>query len=292
MRKAIITVYYPSKENIANIIDIANQVDKLFVCDNSLTNKFDLFFAGNKKIEYIHFGENLGLSIAFNKILKNSCYDWNDDDYVIFFDQDSIISENYIDILVGEYKKMKSLDENIGCLGPVYFNNSNNTIEIPKAKIEIVEKCYKVKSIITSSMITTYKNLKEISFWNENVFLDMADWDLCWRMIAQGKICCLSENVVLNHTIGNGQKKIGIIKIRVGSPIREYYQTRDCLYLLKESYVPLKYKIRFVAMVTIRPIIHILFLENKSERLFYIKKGILDFFKNIRGELKENTKNR
>ena len=24
--------------------------------------------------------------------------------------------------------------------------------------------------------------LKDISFWNEQIFLDMADWDFCWRL--------------------------------------------------------------------------------------------------------------
>lgn len=61
----------------------------------------------------------------------------------------------------------------------------------------------------------------------------------------------------------NGEKKVGPIKLRVGQPFREYYQTRDALYLLQENYVPLKMRLRLIANVTIRPVVHYLMLDDK-----------------------------
>ncbi len=289
MIRAIITVYHPSQENLQNIKNISKQVDSTIICDNSPNYCNELKNLQN--INYVWFGQNLGLSKAFNNVLQNKEFGWQDDDYVIFFDQDSNINDNYIESLLTEFEEVKRMDSNIGALGPVFFNNSNNTIEKPKLFKQVNQYSFKVKSIITSSMLTTYKILKEIDYWNEFVFLDMADWDLCWRLEQKNYNCYMTEIVTLNHTLGNGEKKIGPLRIRIGNPIREYYQTRDCLYLLHMSYVPIKYKVRFIAMVTIRPIEHLLFLKDKKERLKYIYLGIKDYRNKIYGEFKTYERN-
>ena len=114
--------------------------------------------------------------------------------------------------------------------------------------------------------------------------MDFVDWDLCWRMKNEGLICGITERTILNHSVGRGEKRIGFIRLRVGQPIREYYQIRDALYLLKERYVPMKMRVRLLAMVTVRPIVHFLLLNNKMDRLMYIKRGIIDYRQSIHGE--------
>lgn len=283
MIRAIITLYNPQKKNIENVLELAKQVDQVLVCDNSKMSNKTYFNYSN--IHYYSLKKNLGLSMAFNRVLKNKDIQWNDEDYIFFFDQDSTISKNHIKNMIDEYDSLLSSGYKIGCLGPIYFNNSSNTIEIPKLKISLNKYSYSVKSIITSSMLTTYKNLKEIDFWNEEIFLDMADWDLCWRFIDKGYLCCLTNKVVLNHTLGEGDKKFLFTRVKTSAPIREYYQTRDCLVLIKKKYVPFKFKCRFVAMLTIRPILHIIFQKDKKKRFKFIIRGIKDYRNNKKGEI-------
>ena len=280
---ALISLYNPTEKNIENIYSISQQVDKIFLCDNSSKNNN---YLSNKiqNSKYIFFNENKGLSKAFNFILKDKNNFFLDEDFIIFFDQDSKITDNFITKLIYQYNKVKTY-KNIGCIGPVYYNQSNNTVETPRKKIKITESCYSVTNIITSSMLSKYGDLKEIGFWNEDMFLDLADWDICLRFLKVGKICCLTDAVSLTHRLGLGEKKIFFLKLRVGSPFREYYQTRDCLYLLKKNYLPIKIRIRCLEIVTIRAILHLLFLDNFTERFFYIRKGYVDFIKNKHGAL-------
>ena len=290
MKIAIITIYYPSDNVKTNIKQLISQFDKVFVCDNTpqISNKAYYDDMGNN-LYYIWFNHNKGLSEAFNYVLKNNYNNFNDDDFVFFFDQDSYIQNNHVDLMIKEYTAFEEKGYDIGCFGPVYFNTSSNSIEIPKSKKKISENSYSVKSIITSSMCCKYSNLKCIDFWNESVFLDMADWDLSWRFIKKNKLCVISNVVVMNHSLGIGEKKIlGFIKLRQGVPIREYYQTRDCLYLLREKYVPLKFRIRFILMLTVRPIIHLIFLDSKLNRLKYICMGFVDYLKKVKGVFPNN----
>lgn len=280
---ALVTLYNPSEKEFKNCRILSQQVDTVILCDNS-QESHETVFQNEKNIIYITKNENLGLGAAFNVALKNDTYGWKDDDLIIFFDQDSQIGEGYIQALQDEYRKIETLIPNLGCLGPVFYNTSNGRTERPRQKKNITDETYEVSNTITSSLMMRYGNLKRIDFWNEKVFLDLADWDLCWRMQKAGMVCCMTEKVVLHHSVGNGEKKVGPIKLRVGQPFREYYQTRDALYLLQENYVPLKMRLRLIANVTIRPVVHYLMLDDKKSRMKFIRRGINDYKKGVHGE--------
>lgn len=280
---ALVTVYNPDKNVVENLQILSRQVEQVILCDNSMNDNAQMLGGVTKSI-YTTQHKNLGLTGAFNSILKDPAYGWKDDDLIIFFDQDSQIGEGYIQALQDEYRKIETLIPNLGCLGPVFYNTSNGRTESPRQKKNITDETYEVSNTITSSLMMRYGNLKRIDFWNEKVFLDLADWDLCWRMQKAGMVCCMTEKVVLHHSVGNGEKKVGPIKLRVGQPFREYYQTRDALYLLQENYVPLKMRLRLIANVTIRPVVHYLMLDDKKSRMKFIRRGINDYKKGVHGE--------
>ena len=100
----------------------------------------------------------------------------------------------------------------------------------------------------------------------------------------------MTTAVMLNHTVGEGERKIGPVSLRVAKPFREYYETRDCMYLLKKKYVPLKDRIRFHLMLTVRPLLHLWFLQDKKERKYYIKLGVRHFKAGRTGKLMEEDK--
>ena len=283
---ALVTLYNPNRDVVDNLQILGGQVEQMILCDNSMNDNAQMFCGLTKSI-YTTQHKNLGLTGAFNSILQDPTYGWEDDDIVVFFDQDSRISEGYISSLRDEYQRIEAKVENLGCLGPIFYNTSNGQVERPRQRKTITTDTYIVINTITSSLMTRYKNLKKIDFWNENIFLDMADWDLCWRMEKSGLLCCMTEKVTLHHSVGNGEKRSGPIKLRVGQPFREYYQTRDALYLLQEEYVPLKLRLRLIANITIRPLVHFLFLNDKALRMKYVKRGIYDYRKGIHGEYEE-----
>jgi rhamnosyltransferase len=280
---AIVTVYYPDNSILLNISELEKQVALIVITDNTPdadnTILFDQF---SPKIVYVPNKKNLGLSLAFNKCLRLDAA--KKADFILFMDQDSLAPDNLVKSLVDDFIFLQKKGTKIGCIGPVYYETNGEKIAIPKMRKDLYENIYAVKTIITSSMLTTYENLEKIGFWNDDIFLDLADWDLCWRFQKEGMLCCLTENVVLNHKLGKSVKKIGFCGVKEGAPVREYYQTRDCLKLLFKMYTPIKYRMRFVLMITIRPIIHLLFLSCKLRRINYIFLGVYDFLRHKNGD--------
>lgn len=284
MVTAIISLYYPEETVIGNVCSIAGQADRVILCDNSNTYN-SKFFKSISNVEYVGFGKNLGLSNAFNTVLKDERFGWTEEEFVVFFDQDSSISEGHIKKLKNEFIELKQEGYELGCIGPVFYNTSNRRIESPKMKAYLTEHTYRVKNLITSSMLTQYKILKKLGFWNENIFLDFVDWDFCWRLQTKEFICCMTEKTILNHSVGNGEKKVGPIRLRVGASFRVYYQTRDALYLLRERYVPFKMRIKLLLTVFVRPIVHYFCLSDGKKRMGYVWRGIKDFQSGVRGEV-------
>ena len=294
MINALITVYYPSESVISNVSAIAKQVDVLYICDNSPTENRKMFTSAelSNKIKYVFFGENLGLSGAFNRILKSKEYNFSDEDYIFFFDQDTFISGGHIENMINEYEALEKDGIDIGNIGPTFFNTSNNVVETPRLKKDITEDTWEVNGIITSSMLCKYKKLKEVGFWNERVFLDMADWELSWRLMAKKHKCLMTKKVVFRHSIGIGEKKVGPLHLRVGHTYREYYQMRECLYLLFKKYTPFIYRVRFLAMIFIRSPLHLIFLKDRKRRIRFIFKGLGDYFRKVTGPIDPEFLNR
>lgn len=271
---ALCTLFNPKETVVGNIVNLSKQVFSIVLLDNSDYSNEQMFSHIEKTI-YIPNYKNLGLSSAFNKGLKLEIVE--NSDYLVFFDQDSSIPEGFIDKLCYDFE-LVSNRISIGCMGPQYFDVQSSRVINPHLNNEIVKGLYIVSTTITSSMLTTYSVLKDIGFWNEDVFLDMADWDICWRMKKKGYKVVLDKNLTLTHTLGNGVKRILGIEIRMNNPIREYYQIRDSILLSRTNYIPLKYRIRFLLMWFIMPPIYIALFPEKKKRLHLVLTAFKDAF--------------
>ena len=69
---ALVSVYHPTDAMVSKIAVIAAQTDRTYICDNSPAPHDNLFapLIAEGRAVYVWFGENLGLSRGFNRILK------------------------------------------------------------------------------------------------------------------------------------------------------------------------------------------------------------------------------
>lgn len=286
---ALVTLYNPD-ENINNRIKLlSEQVSTVFLLDNSPASRCGSLFSSIKNCTYLFFGENLGLSAAFNRILKHFSV-CKDADFILFFDQDSCVTKHLIDTLAKDFMSL-SASYTVGCVGPMYFDRTRCIrAGITKKSAPVGNNCFRSSEVITSSMITTYQVLEDIGFWDESVFLDYADFELCWRMAKHGYETFVSGNAMLNHSLGLGILQCHFffkeLTFNYASPFREYYQTRAAIKLLKRTYIPLNWRRNFIFNLTIRILLYTLYLPEKVKRLKYFCLGIVHGVLGRNGELK------
>lgn len=286
---ALITLYNPDEKIAERVETLSKQVSKVILLDNSPNAHCERLFSLAENVIYHFFGKNLGLSMTFNWALKNLDF-IKHSDYVLFFDQDSCVTENLVHILVSDFEKL-SRSYKVGCMGPVYFDSTKKEISgINKRCVKIDKNIYKTSEIITSSMLTTYDVLEKIGFWDETIFLDYSDFELCWRMKKYGFETFISRRTVLNHSLGVGVLKCHLVfkemTFNYSTPLREYYQTRAAIKLLKRDYVPSNWRRNFVFNITIRILFYIFYLPHKLTRLKYFYLGFLHGILSKNGEIK------
>ena len=280
---ALVTLFHPTQDHARHIAEYARQCDMVFLCDNSGTDNRALFI-GIGNCRYIQNADNFGLSRAFNIALSPKTFSWQLDDFVLFFDQDSWILPGHVEKLVDEYQKLVVSGIALGALGPIFLNDSTGRVDIPRLWTCMTSEAFSSDALITSSMLTTYANLRRVSFWNEDIFLDYADWDLCWRLRSVGLKILMTNVTVLQHVSGIGEVHFGSLRVLDEAPVRRYYQVRDFLKLLRKTYMPRRWRhaISFIKKLILQTFL----LDKRWERSLYTYRGFVDFLSRSHGKLK------
>lgn len=224
-------------------------IDSNQIPDNSLLIAVDntphqnLNMNINDNLIYIPLGENRGIADAQNigiKEAQNSgCT------HIIFFDQDSVIPEGYIEKIVNEYERIKQQQPNLFLLGPSIYNGRNGVEYKSKIHTDTPTNYDFIprREIISSGSCVDINKIQQIGTLDSSLFIDLVDFEWCWRANAKGFQSGITPKVTITHFVG--QQEYYFLKqlIIISSPIRYFYQTRNYLWLLRRSYVPISWKI-------------------------------------------------
>lgn len=286
---AIVTLYNPDSEVPERARILADQVTTVILSDNTPDRDNRELFADIPNALYLPNGRNLGLSGALNRGLKTP--EAERSDYVFFFDQDSRIPEGHIDTMVRDWETLAK-DHRIGLLGPSYFDETTGTENVDSFLTkDTSEGPYRqMEQMITSSLMSRIEILREINFWNEDIFLDYADFDLCWRLLKAGYELYMTKNTMMRHRLGEGfvwaydpgtkQK----FKLSYGAPLRRYYQTRAAVKLLRTDYVPEEWRKWLKLNLTRRRYFEKKYLPERRKVTRYYIRGLIDGWLGKNGE--------
>ena len=245
---------------------------QLILIDNTPDRKLNL---SGLKLTYIPLLKNYGIAkaqnIGISKAKELGC------DYVIFFDQDSTVTESFVDNLLHEYVKVQERNSRIAIMGPIIVNKDSNEeyISFLSNTRRSTDELLNCNDIISSGSIISIQILDNIGYLDESLFIDYVDFELCWRAIAKGYCCCRNYNVKLLHKIGSDKKVLGRIT-SISSPSRFYYQYRNYLILCKRDYVPLSWKLKKIVNLSYRFFVYPIVLEKGRIYLKYMLQGIKD----------------
>ena len=268
---AVVVLYNPDNTVIKNINSYAHHVRKVYVIDNSDCGEQNVIkqIQSISNSEYISMDGNKGIAKALNVALEAALKDGTE--YLLTMDQDSSFE-------IVELKKFfdyirNNQDKRIG----IFAASTNKKLK---------KSVYKNK-VITSGNIIMCSKIKEIGGWDENLFIDWVDHDICLRLISKGYKILMFANVYIKHKLGeDGKCNLGRIDITFNthSAIRYYYMTRNKFYVLSKHKLGIANWIRYIAG-SIFMLFKVLLLENdKSKRMKYIYRGYVDFFRGRMGK--------
>lgn len=260
------------------------QLTCLYVVDNGSVNQSDIEKVCREfqNIKYENLSENKGLAYAQNfaiNIIKKD----NSLQYIILFDQDSVIEDGFISALLIDEQHIIQKGISVGAIGPCFYDPDNGK-DYPATlyvgpfirRISIENTPIEATYIIASGCLINLKVLDDVGLMKEELFIDYIDveWSLRAKML--GYKIFISPNARMAHTIGDARANIMGRTVSVHSPFRRYFLVRNSIYMMRLNYIPCGYKLRELIFNVLRIFVAFILAENKAKVLKSAYYGIRD----------------
>ena len=276
---AIIVTYNPDAESFfERLYLISNQVSRIVIVDNSDDCSWFNEEQFKSIADFIPLGENKGIAYAQN-VGVFEAYKLNAE-YLITFDQDSKIPDDFVNNLINEYLYVSGVigESKIACIGPSVVNERDGklyTKYLDKAE-QVTENIYSVRSIISSGTLFNTKVFCSVGLMAAPWFIDSIDTEWCYRARAYGMHVLMTKNVSISHNLGDNDLYLPLgLTINIGAPVRLYYIYRNWIHSLRLPYFPVVYKLKLLSFMPIKLMIFSM-INPGGKRFKFILKGIVD----------------
>ena len=255
------------KENISAVIV---QCTHIYLVDNGSNNidevKGLLNQYNQSKISILCNLENQGIAKALNQLTtaaQKGGFDW-----ILTLDQDSVAPSN----IVEEFEKYtKNL--NAGMLCPVICDRNKGVVIEAKDRYKEIDEC------ITSGSLLNITAWREIGGFDESMFIDGVDFDICYRLRKNGyKILCI-QSVVLLHELGRIEYHRFLfwkVLVKNHSAFRKFYIARNTVYLARKEHTNI---IKAILQNVKLFLIAVCYEDDKWKKSKKILQGTIDGFR-------------
>lgn len=273
---AAVILYHPTARELNNVLEYAAIFPRVLVYDNTeggISDAAKQKITAAKEITLVASGSNNGLSVAYNVLCKKAIAEGSYT-HIVLYDQDSV--PNKENIIRLENYILSDSRTNIAVYGPRVIEPSIEKI-MPLAKDE-----QDADFLISSGSFIDLKIYQETDGFDENLFIDMIDYDYCYTVRAKGYRIIQYNKSIMHHAIG-GYKQHGKRLVRQHSPLRKYYIIRNTLYFRRKQGIK-KNELWYL----IDRVRHTLrYDDNKLNKIKMMIKGYLDYRQNKMGKYGE-----
>jgi rhamnosyltransferase len=270
---AITVLYHPPSETLENIYSYLEEVDILYVVDNSAGYSEHIIqtLKNHPHVHILSFEYNMGLSKTYNIVLRKLVqknYRW-----AILFDQDTAFKQ-------GDAKRF--LQHFISCKTSktIIFSANHNP------KVQHTKQCQEVPFTLSSSSIVNIPAALTIGGFDEDLFIDEVDHEFCFRAKLHGYTILQDTHITLKHTLGTAHSSFKQIKCY--PPVRLYYMVRNYLFIRSKYKIfePVFFRQRDNYMILFI-LKHLFFCKAKLKTMLMIYLGIRDYRKKRFGAFHE-----
>ncbi|MGB0109496.1 MAG: glycosyltransferase [Terriglobales bacterium] len=231
---AVIVTYHPSATMLEILPEVLAQVQGLVVVDNgSNADELVPLSAASQTFGFqlIENGENLGIAEALNQGVrwaKSKEYPW-----VVLFDQDTKITADFIDHMFAAWESHPHR-ERVGSIHPRHV--------IPESGVEVwVPRDSDGSPLLpmTSGSLMPVWIFDKVGWFASEYFIDLVDWEYCFRIRAAGFLIADSRHARLLHAPGNPAEATVLGHTFLQSnhnATRRYYITRNRIVFCRKYF--------------------------------------------------------
>lgn len=287
---AIVVTYHPDLDLLgAQLTRLAPQVTDVVLVDNG--SLCDLIAWNAQRIPaaaaVIALGENRGIAAAHNAGIQ-----WARNrraEFVLLMDQDSIPAPEMVERLASALSAQSSP----AAVGPRYLDERQDN---PPPFIRIqgltLERCacatddsvIPVDYLISSGCLIPMSVLDAVGGMQDDLFIDYVDIEWGLRARHHGFQSYGVCGAHMQHSLGDQPIKFLGKNIPLHSPLRHYYHFRNAVFLYKEQWVPLNWKLVDGWRLCLKYVFYALFAK---PRLAHLRMMSLGVWHGLRGKVGE-----
>jgi rhamnosyltransferase len=271
----VVTLYNPTDKDISNINTYIDDIDRLYIIDNTEGKDNKSRIPKNKKIKYFFKNENIGVASALNigaRLAIKEKYK-----YLLTMDQDTTFKPGVMNKLKDAINKFDMND--IAIVTP-WHNTKMHIKDIN------VEYDYPTE-IVTSGNILNLDIYQKLGGFKDWMFIDGIDLEYCLNLRKNGYKILRVVHARIDHELGDIKYRYLFGKEFISnnySPIRRYYIMRNNHYIfdMYKDFDPstcwriLEQKPSMEAIL--------LFEKDKYRKLRNYIRGYNDYKKGIKGK--------
>lgn len=272
----IVILFYPDNKVKNNINSFLNDIDTLYVIDNTPNVVNKNILPKSDKIIYLPQYDNIGVAKALNIAAKKAIedgYDW-----LLTMDQDSKFKDNSVNDMIDYI--LKNDCSNVGIVTPWHVINTG--VVKPNERIDYPFE------VMTSGNLLNLTIYKKIGGFKDWYFIDDVDIEYCMNLQKNKYKIVRLNYVELKHNLGDIQVKHILGRNFVcsnHSALRRYYMTRNTYYLCKEYETIFPEYCKFLKRGLRGQFKNIvLFEKNKYKKIKNMIRGYNDYKKNKIGK--------
>jgi rhamnosyltransferase len=293
---AVAVTYNPDIGLLTHMLNsVAPQVQGIAIVDNGSANAKDIGKAAlvvgahllaNDQNRGIAAAQNQGLDVAQK----------GDFSHVLLLDQDTILSPGVVADLSKNLAALEQGNGRVAAIGPAYFeiHSRQQTRAYRAAGLQIARMSLSGETqplasdfIIASGSLIPLAAFEKVGRFKEGLFIDLVDVDWCFRARAAGYASFISPTAKVDHHLGKGTVNIGLRRVAVHVPIRNYYWVRNALWLARQPYTPLAWRLYFVSRSLAFLATYTTLADERYLRLQLISRGIRDSLRGHLGRLRQ-----
>ena len=281
---AIVVSYQPDLGALSALLTtLAMQVAQIVVVDNGSDTDVAGWLAARRdvRVHGLRLGENRGVATA-----QNAGISWARErgaHYVVLFDQDSEPAPDMVERLVGAAETMAAQGYAVAAVGPRHFDvRRGNPPPFIRVRGLRVVRCsctdpnavIPVDYLISSGCLIPLATLDTIGNMTEELFIDYIDIEWCMRAKHRGYQSFGVCAATMQHRIGEVPLTFCGRKFPLHSPLRHYYLFRNAIWMYRQKWPPLHWKLADSYRLFLKYGFYVLFTRRRLEHLHMMTLGI------------------
>jgi rhamnosyltransferase len=280
----VVVFYNPAPDFIDNIDSYIDEVETVYVIDNSEFSSPEICdcLDKNPKISYVWNGDNLGIAAALNigvELAARAGFN-----FVLTMDQDSHATPGMVATMLDCLNRFEK--GSVGIVSP--YHQLCDILTPPPGE------CHDVEVTMASGNLLDLNAFRKTGPFREDYFIDYVDHEYCLRLRQKGYRIVMANQAILKHRLGAMSWHSFLWKrTKVGNhpPLRRYYAFRNRFHLhrLFNDTFPVYFKYFYLNII--QDIVGVILFEKlKSAKLTMMWRGYMDYRRGVYGRFMERHK--